>query len=209
MDTQKIVKLLIGLLVVIVALVLVIWGLSAMNGGDEEQELSNEGFGIASFEECVAAGYPVMESFPRQCRTPDGTVFTEDGSVRPGTGGDSGDSGGGAFQTPAGPVTLSYQGGILRLDASLQRNDACVNWKVEQSGQGNIRLNIVQERTGEVCAQVISTQQVNTVVQAGSAATVTLAFETDIILFQGTVSELSGSSGTNSSQPGQGDPYGY
>jgi len=32
---------------------------------------------IESFEECVAAGNPVMESHPRQCRTPDGKHFVE------------------------------------------------------------------------------------------------------------------------------------
>lgn len=31
---------------------------------------------ISSFEECVAAGYPVMESYPRQCRAEE-TTFTE------------------------------------------------------------------------------------------------------------------------------------
>lgn len=30
---------------------------------------------INSFEDCAAAGYPVMESFPRQCRLPDGRTF--------------------------------------------------------------------------------------------------------------------------------------
>ncbi|MBA7621029.1 hypothetical protein ES703_28386 [subsurface metagenome] len=33
---------------------------------------------INSFEECVSAGYPVLESYPRQCKTPDGKTFTED-----------------------------------------------------------------------------------------------------------------------------------
>jgi len=32
---------------------------------------------IDSFEECVAAGNPVMESYPRQCRTVDGKHFVE------------------------------------------------------------------------------------------------------------------------------------
>ena len=32
---------------------------------------------IDSFEECVAAGNPVMESYPRQCRTSDGKHFVE------------------------------------------------------------------------------------------------------------------------------------
>ena len=32
---------------------------------------------VSSFEECVSAGYVVMESYPRQCRTPRGEMFTE------------------------------------------------------------------------------------------------------------------------------------
>jgi hypothetical protein len=32
---------------------------------------------INSFEDCVQAGYPVMESYPRQCRTADGKHFVE------------------------------------------------------------------------------------------------------------------------------------
>lgn len=32
---------------------------------------------VTSFDECVQAGYPVMESFPRQCKTPDGRNFVE------------------------------------------------------------------------------------------------------------------------------------
>jgi hypothetical protein len=34
---------------------------------------------IDSFAKCAAAGYPVMESFPEQCRTPDGRTFVNDG----------------------------------------------------------------------------------------------------------------------------------
>jgi len=33
---------------------------------------------INNFEECISAGYPVLESYPRQCKTPDGKTFTED-----------------------------------------------------------------------------------------------------------------------------------
>lgn len=33
---------------------------------------------IASYDECVRAGYPVLESYPPQCRTPDGHSFTLD-----------------------------------------------------------------------------------------------------------------------------------
>lgn len=31
---------------------------------------------ITSFEECKNAGYPIMESYPEQCRTPEGLTFT-------------------------------------------------------------------------------------------------------------------------------------
>lgn len=33
---------------------------------------------ILSFLDCEAAGYPVMESYPRQCRTNDGRTFAEE-----------------------------------------------------------------------------------------------------------------------------------
>jgi hypothetical protein len=33
---------------------------------------------ITSFKECAEAGNPVMESYPRQCRTKDGELFVED-----------------------------------------------------------------------------------------------------------------------------------
>ena len=33
---------------------------------------------VSSFQECIEKGYPVMESYPRQCRTPSGEIFTED-----------------------------------------------------------------------------------------------------------------------------------
>lgn len=32
---------------------------------------------INSFEECAQAGYPILESYPEQCRTPDGKSFTK------------------------------------------------------------------------------------------------------------------------------------
>lgn len=32
---------------------------------------------VNNFEECISAGYPVMESYSRQCRMPDGKTFTE------------------------------------------------------------------------------------------------------------------------------------
>ena len=33
---------------------------------------------VTSFKECAELGYPIMESYPRQCRTPDGDLFVEE-----------------------------------------------------------------------------------------------------------------------------------
>ena len=33
---------------------------------------------VSTFEECVTAGYPVQESYPERCTTPDGKTFTRD-----------------------------------------------------------------------------------------------------------------------------------
>lgn len=33
---------------------------------------------MSSFEECLRAGYPVLQTFPRQCRNQNGEVFVED-----------------------------------------------------------------------------------------------------------------------------------
>ncbi len=44
----------------------------------QKQKASNEqATFITNFEECVAAGYSIMESYPRQCRTPEGSLYTE------------------------------------------------------------------------------------------------------------------------------------
>lgn len=37
---------------------------------------------VASFSDCEKAGYPVMESYPRQCRTPDGRTYVEEATAK-------------------------------------------------------------------------------------------------------------------------------
>jgi hypothetical protein len=32
----------------------------------------------STFQECLEAGYPILESYPRQCQTPEGQTFVED-----------------------------------------------------------------------------------------------------------------------------------
>ncbi len=33
---------------------------------------------VLSFEDCLRAGYPILESHPRQCKTPDGRTYAEE-----------------------------------------------------------------------------------------------------------------------------------
>ncbi|MDH7594283.1 MAG: hypothetical protein QHG99_08045 [Methanomicrobiales archaeon] len=58
-----------ALLAILFATGCVGWVKETVKKGDEQ---------IEDFDTCVSAGYPVMESCPRQCRTPEGQVFIED-----------------------------------------------------------------------------------------------------------------------------------
>ena len=53
--------------VVILAIVLIF----SLYKSTKENAVKN----IADFESCAKAGFPIMESYPEQCRTPDGRTF--------------------------------------------------------------------------------------------------------------------------------------
>ena len=59
--------LLVSLLVALAAIFFVV-----SSGSSKKKPVS-----VNNFEECAAAGYPVMESYPRQCSAPGGKVFVE------------------------------------------------------------------------------------------------------------------------------------
>jgi hypothetical protein len=62
-------KVTIFLIILLVGLVAIIYW--------QYQEL-NHSETVESFEECLARGYTIMESYPRQCVTPDGEIFIEE-----------------------------------------------------------------------------------------------------------------------------------
>ncbi len=71
-------------LVVLSALATVGFYLSEYKGNDEivinnpdASKGSSPSETVNNFDECEAAGYPIMESYPRQCTTPDGEIFVE------------------------------------------------------------------------------------------------------------------------------------
>jgi len=62
--------------VIIILLAAAIVGAAAYAWQMQSEETSTSS--INSFRGCEQAGYPIMESYPRQCRTPDGRTFVED-----------------------------------------------------------------------------------------------------------------------------------
>lgn len=58
----------------ILALVVLVGGFIIINKKASAPILSD----IKTFEDCESAGFAVMESYPRQCRTPDGRLFAEE-----------------------------------------------------------------------------------------------------------------------------------
>jgi hypothetical protein len=41
-------------------------------------EPAQEAKGVSSFADCAAAGHFIIDTFPRQCQTPEGAVFFEE-----------------------------------------------------------------------------------------------------------------------------------
>ena len=71
MNPQTKTTTLIGILVVLTIVAGLLISLS--NIAKQQRVLS-----INTFEECALAGYPIAESYPEQCRTPDGRMFVND-----------------------------------------------------------------------------------------------------------------------------------
>lgn len=71
---------LLALAAVLVVVGMIVYGLAPKMSASIPQPI------ITNFQECVAAGNPVMESYPEQCRTADGRLFVnDDGAAAGGT----------------------------------------------------------------------------------------------------------------------------
>ena len=62
------------LLGILIALVIVAGLLLALSNIAKQQRALS----VESFEDCALAGYLIMESYPEQCRTPDGRNFVNE-----------------------------------------------------------------------------------------------------------------------------------
>lgn len=59
---------------ILVAFLIIVGAFGAFYFYQQQQKIA----GISSFEECADAGFPIMESYPPQCRTSDGKNFTQE-----------------------------------------------------------------------------------------------------------------------------------
>ncbi|OGZ18196.1 MAG: hypothetical protein A2V72_00025 [Candidatus Nealsonbacteria bacterium RBG_13_37_56] len=66
------------LLIVVIIIILIGAAIAVyLNLNQEEEEEVCQDCSVENFEDCVANGNAIMESYPRQCRTADGRTFTE------------------------------------------------------------------------------------------------------------------------------------
>ncbi|MFH0874291.1 MAG: hypothetical protein V1846_05655 [Candidatus Komeilibacteria bacterium] len=77
--TSKLIVLAICL-VAVVAAVLIVLQLPQIRSSFRTLEPG----GISNFEECKKAGYPIMETYPEQCRIPGGQTFVADININTG-----------------------------------------------------------------------------------------------------------------------------
>jgi hypothetical protein len=64
-----------GLLITLLAIGAILFSQNRDNTNSNNTNSESE---ITSYQECIDAGYPSLESYPAQCKTPDGQTFTED-----------------------------------------------------------------------------------------------------------------------------------
>jgi hypothetical protein len=64
----------IALIALVVVLTLIAGLLLSLSRIAQQQRM----YSIFTFEDCKAAGYPIMESYPEQCATPDGRTFVNE-----------------------------------------------------------------------------------------------------------------------------------
>jgi hypothetical protein len=137
------------------------------------QSSQNEAAEVTSFDQCAAAGNPVMESSPRQCRA-DGHTFVEEITENQNLN-ENGDLGSNGkmpasftreIDTGKGTLFLTYGNGKTLLSGSLERSTPCVSWKITAistkdmpTSQANIKIFNENKDNGMMCAQVVAEPQ--------------------------------------------------
>jgi hypothetical protein len=65
-------------IIIVILVIIVVGGVIWLLSTRTPEESTPPEEEITSFEECVIAGYTILESYPRQCQTPEGETFIEE-----------------------------------------------------------------------------------------------------------------------------------
>lgn len=71
-------QLIIGITLAVVVLVSLVFARTFYQTFEEETQNTTVIDQIVTYEDCIAAGYPILETFPEQCKTDDGRSFTRE-----------------------------------------------------------------------------------------------------------------------------------
>ena len=110
---------------------------------------------ITNFDDCAKAGYPIGESYPRQCFAHDKTFVEEIEIKEPEK----------TIETEKGELKLAYKDNKAILSGTLGRSTPCVNWTVQLIGSKNlpyrseILINIFDSNKEAICIQVLGEPQ--------------------------------------------------
>ena len=128
----------------------------------------------ANFEECYAAGNPIIESYPRRCNA-DGKTFVEE--IKESVNGNVDYTSAKTIETRAGQLALSYFNdgksmyGTATLKGKLNRGTPCVNWTVLAGGtedmqRSEVNIDIFNSNKGAMCIQVLGApQEINEIME--------------------------------------------
>jgi hypothetical protein len=148
-------------------IVLVIIGIAALGAGGWmlfQQVIKPAS--INSYADCVAAGYPILESYPEQCNTPDGKHFTNPDAIP---------------QGPPGEFT-SLKGTPITLENWSANPDVSSPLKIQGSVPGNWSFEAsfpvqLTDSDGTVLAQAVAQLEGDWMTEEMVPFKVTLAYE--------------------------------
>lgn len=119
---------------------------------------------ISNFEECVVSGYPIMDSYPQQCATPDGRTFVEELPKPNITAVPSNDE-----VRVYSPIELSYVNSPMYIEG-----DALGSWYWE--GTFNIEL---RSQNGDVIGSTLAQTEEDWMQEGYVRFTATMVYDTD------------------------------
>jgi hypothetical protein len=165
------------IIIPVVSVLIIATGIGFLIFRPEKFQLST----ITTFEQCVQAGYPIAEKYPRECRTPDGKLFIEeikDLAAEQTIG------------TRVGSLILEYRNGFATLRGTLFRPTPCVDWQIEIGGKSDfspslVTFNIYDKNKGQVCIQIIGQPQSITAKTPASPETTYEVLLEDEVVFSG------------------------